>query len=374
MKFNTIFKQDDPQIAAKIKAATQIRMDEAARERTRALLSEYVKMRPIRADATSVSGEPRYNRFSEFFMRHSMPAFAAVLVLAVGGGTAAAAEGALPGDILYPIKVHVNEEVQATLAFTPKAKADWAVDRAERRLEEAATLAVAGKLNDVTRAEIDTNFSAHLKAAGEDGAKLESDNDLATAAEVQTNIGATLRAHEEVLGAVSAKLSDGDKAQVDAVIASVHTAADLSAEKEVALEHKIKQEPAERVASVVKDKRTSARRHIETTKELLVRSKQRLPAETKSKAQAHLKAATDAFVAGEASDARGDAKTAFSDFNAALSGAVQTDAYVSGGLNVSDDSKNEKTATGTSVAATTTTNGEVPVIVPHPDEYKLKDL
>ena len=62
-----------------------------------------------------------------------------ILILALmfgGGGISYAAEGAVPGDALYPIKVSVNEEVRDLVAFSPEAKADWETRRLERRLAE----------------------------------------------------------------------------------------------------------------------------------------------------------------------------------------------------------------------------------------------
>src|SRR3990167_3004686 len=208
MKLLNFFKQDDREIAAKIRAATKVRMDDAARERTRALLSEYVKMRPVRVVEPAPVPGP-LSGVSAFFMRHSMPAFAAVFVLIIGGGTAAAAEGALPGDVLYPIKVHVNEEMRATLTVSQKAKPDWQVVRAERRLEEAATLALSGKLDDATRAELDTNLDAHVKLASENKQKLEDENDASGASEVRTNINAVLIARENILDGKRAAKASG---------------------------------------------------------------------------------------------------------------------------------------------------------------------
>lgn len=41
-----------------------------------------------------------------------MPVFAAILVAALlGGGTSFAAQGTLPGDLLYPVKVGFNERI-----------------------------------------------------------------------------------------------------------------------------------------------------------------------------------------------------------------------------------------------------------------------
>src|SRR5436309_3366576 len=72
----------------------------------------------------------------------SMPVFAIITILALmGGGTSLAAQNALPGDFLYPVKVNVNENIVAGLAFTAEAKAKVETDLAERRLEEAAELA-----------------------------------------------------------------------------------------------------------------------------------------------------------------------------------------------------------------------------------------
>jgi hypothetical protein len=42
--------------------------------------------------------------------------------LVLSGGISAFAQGALPGDLLYPVKIYVNEQVQSSLAFTPLGK------------------------------------------------------------------------------------------------------------------------------------------------------------------------------------------------------------------------------------------------------------
>ena len=44
------------------------------------------------------------------------------LALVLCGGTAYAAESALPGDILYPVKLHVDETVQGAFAVTDAEK------------------------------------------------------------------------------------------------------------------------------------------------------------------------------------------------------------------------------------------------------------
>ena len=67
-----------------------------------------------------------------------MPIFLIVtLLVSAGGGVSIAAEGALPGDGLYPVKISINEKVVAAFSVSVDAAANWEARLAERRLEEA---------------------------------------------------------------------------------------------------------------------------------------------------------------------------------------------------------------------------------------------
>src|SRR5438552_3912642 len=61
----------------------------------------------------------------------------AALIMLASAGTALGAQNALPGDVLYPVKLHVNEKLETALASSPEAKALVSADLAERRLSEA---------------------------------------------------------------------------------------------------------------------------------------------------------------------------------------------------------------------------------------------
>ena len=334
MKLLNFFKQDDREIAAKIRAATKVRMDDAARERTRALLSEYVKMRPVRVVEPAPVPGP-LSGVSAFFMRHSMPAFAAVFVLIIGGGTAAAAEGALPGDVLYPIKVHVNEEMRATLATSAKAKADWQVSRAERRLEEAATLALAGKLDDATRAELDTNLDAHVKIADENRKQLEDENEAADASEVDTNIHAVLIARENIL--------DGKLAAKAKAAARLETATLMMSARAVSAElNDGKASEGDEAES--KGHRTAAKARIQAAKKFLNRLPVRLSDDARIQVETRLKEAAEAFSSGEVDVSEGNKVEASSHFDSALESATKIEAIVS----VSTDTEDTEGAEDTS--------------------------
>lgn len=338
-----IFKQnDDREIAAQIQAATKITMDEETRERVRSHLLEYTKLRPMRVDSQSTQEQTPRNSFSWLMISYirPMPIMAAVLIIAVSGSTVVAAEIALPGDVLYPIKVHVTEEIRASFAATPKARADWAMDRAERRLEEAATLALAGRLNDVARAEIDSNLDEHVRSAGKGRQQLESEDDVSGATEVETNIGAILFARENILGERRPERGAKVVALVE-ISTDAMTTMSASAEPQNADKDELGKARGESEA-VAKGNRTAAKVRIEATKKFLSRDRNRLRADTRERAEARLKAAAEAFSSGDADAARGEKEEAFSNFNSALETATEIEMLIS----VSKDSNNDPNGRG----------------------------
>lgn len=134
----------------------------------RFVVSEYMSFTPRRLAARRAGTHAHFAGILSYTQR---PAFAritaALLVLALGsGGVAYAAEGTLPGDALYPVKVNVIEPAEGLLlAGSPRAEAAWQLTLAERRVEEAATLASEGRLATSTEAEIGNRFVASVNAA-----------------------------------------------------------------------------------------------------------------------------------------------------------------------------------------------------------------
>ena len=115
----------------------------------------------------------------------------------------AVAERAVPGDVLYPIKVSINEEVRSTLTFDATEKIEWETERLERRIAEVRLLAEEGKLTEETEQRAVMAVKAHAEAAqGEINKLKESDVDAATLAEVE---------FESALQVQSAVLDAGQK-------------------------------------------------------------------------------------------------------------------------------------------------------------------
>lgn len=146
-------------------------LSETERSRMRTLLAEYASFKPVRNAAPSSTA-----RFLSFAL--TRPAVAAALAFALvatsGGAVAYAAEGTVPGDLLYPVKVDVTEPVVTALVPTGKAQVDWQLAIAKRRLNEAATLSAKGRLASSTAAMLAARAADATLTSAQDASKLSA--------------------------------------------------------------------------------------------------------------------------------------------------------------------------------------------------------
>lgn len=132
--------------------AEKIRLSESERSLMRASLESAMAHAPLR---------PKVRRGTR---KTLFPKILAVTLsggLLLGGGVAYAAEGALPGDSLYSVKLGVNEKVLEVVAFSPEAKLSWHERAAERRVEELAVLAFEKRLTPETAQELEVRIEEH---------------------------------------------------------------------------------------------------------------------------------------------------------------------------------------------------------------------
>ncbi len=111
---------------------------------------------------TMVANRPVFSPVKASWLSPRSIAVASGLIsLLVLGGTAYAAQGSLPGNPLYAVKIHIDEPVQVALAITPEQKAQANASIAERRVAEAQVLAARGTLDAITTKELQANFNLH---------------------------------------------------------------------------------------------------------------------------------------------------------------------------------------------------------------------
>ena len=151
---------------------------------------------------------------------------ALAVVLCTGGVVSVQANAALPGDILYPVKVGVNENVLQVLAFSDEAKTDLNIQLAEVRLQEAEQLAVEGKLLPGIQIRINNNFNARVDKVVKSIEKLNNAKMYNAAAKISSSFEATLKAHSAVLSAIGGSALGGEETteQMDSLIIEVDNA------------------------------------------------------------------------------------------------------------------------------------------------------
>lgn len=151
----------------------------------------------LRVNVARVRTQSSYSWFS---IRFAMP-LAAFLIIVLGGSTVYAAQTALPGGPLYPVKIYVNEQVEGALAISPEAKVSFHTGVAETRLKEAEALASEGRLDANTSAQIESNFNDHVAEADTIAKGLE-DEDPAASVEATVRLDSSLAAHGSILGRI----------------------------------------------------------------------------------------------------------------------------------------------------------------------------
>lgn len=159
------------------KNADAVRLTDAQRARMRAAFLMHMREHP----AAAPSPYP-FSFIAPFSLSlRSGIAFALAVLVVGAGGTAYAAEDALPGDTLYAVKVGVNEPVAGALAVTPAAKGAWHAQVAETRLAEAQTLVSEGRLTASTSDELAADFTEHASRVDEIAASLQASDPDASA-------------------------------------------------------------------------------------------------------------------------------------------------------------------------------------------------
>ena len=183
-----------------ISGADKISLTKEEKNSMRSALVNYIRLNPATNQVFYQHGISTQPWFLTFFNSRLAPiALSFLVLLSIGGGVSFAAEKSLPGNVLYPLKVHVLEEGRAMLELTPEEKAVWASERMSLRLREAAILASRGELDSEVAAEIENNFELQAENFAEHTNQLEDNGQIEEAAELNSNLEATLSVHANIL-------------------------------------------------------------------------------------------------------------------------------------------------------------------------------
>lgn len=224
-----------------------------------------------------------------------MPIFI-VIILALGG-TSFAAEKTLPGDVLYPVKLTVNEHVQGWLSLSDQAKANWETVLANRRLSEAEKLAVHSEIDAETEARIEANFEKHANKVQERIAKIEK-VDAKVAADIAANFQTSLEAHNRILFDINTSKDGNDNPELKVILFKVRSETKDTSDGRTKSEDKVKSETDVQVAAEGRLK--AAENKLEEVQKFIENKKYKISAEVMVQIQAQLKVVKDLIVEGKA--------------------------------------------------------------------------
>lgn len=166
------------------------------------------------------SHQARLATVTALWLRSWRPALiAAALVLSLTG-VSLASESALPGDLLYPVKLALNERIRAGLARTPAERVSWALTQLARRLDEAERLAQSMRLDEARQAQVIAGIRLALSSVNRN--RLEDEDEKSRSAERSAEgeakvkretealerLTMTLQSHQAVLATLASKKTD----------------------------------------------------------------------------------------------------------------------------------------------------------------------
>jgi hypothetical protein len=178
-----------------IKRAKDVRLSEDERGLLRSRIMEFISFNPIRGK-TPVINQRNYVSIFEF--RHFMKAASLILIVAVvvgGTGVSYAASKALPGEMLYAVKVNINENVEETLATTPKAKIAVQSEHIQKRLDEVQMLRKEKKLSPETQKIVADKITEHTEDVIKSIDTLKKEGDVTTVLETTSTLTPVLEAN-----------------------------------------------------------------------------------------------------------------------------------------------------------------------------------
>ncbi len=201
--------------------AKEIKLTERERNSLISAVDAFVLKNPIKKDISIGAStnpqpikSPFFNKdwFFAFSERSHNYYFAGAFVLLAifGTGSALASQSSLPGDILYPIKVNVLEEVKAV--FLPSTlKPEYEIHRAQTRISEVKELAEQDRLSDDIKISVAAQIDSHISTVKKNINDLKQKGDIKHVLAISTSLETALDAGQDQIESIA---KDDDVVQV----------------------------------------------------------------------------------------------------------------------------------------------------------------
>ena len=182
--------------------AKHTRLSSAEKTAMRAVLLSHMKANPAESHLVSRRAIPSPFSINSFRNRKGLT-LAVIGGLLMSGSVSFAAENTVPGDVLFPVKIHINESVRGTMAVTPKAKAEWGLRLVERRFLEVEKLAVTPNALPKAQQVAQQNLVSYTQSVKDAIVKFEEDEDSEDAIATASGLSNVLSTHEQILSSLA---------------------------------------------------------------------------------------------------------------------------------------------------------------------------
>jgi len=310
----------------------RIMLTKAEKAETRKKLASFIKENPVRNtdDIRLGMWSALNNKIKKFtykiysltikpmstMFKKPIALLVALLVIG-GGGTVFASQDAKPGDALYQVKVRFNEPVREFLALNPEAKADFAINRVEKRLLEAEELTKKDGLTPELKEDLEDLLQDHIDDLKDYLEDVREDSGEEKLIGLNQKIENLLKNYEKKLERVEADTDDEDtkKEQVREMVKKVKEEKERNRDEEDEDEDDSDEDVVKNQSSA-EGKMTAAQNKLNEVEKFLLALKDKVSAEIYADAEDKLGEAKEVFEDAKSNlteEDYGDAFDAFKD-------------------------------------------------------------
>lgn len=323
-----------------LKRTVSLKEDEKAR--IRESLLKYLELNPVRNEEgprrRMQRSETKITQLIDLFKLKTMPIIFSILLLISLGGASIAAEDAIPGDALYPIKVNFNEKIRTALVFNSESKGEFEIEKAERRIKEAKELAIKGLLSEENVGKIAHKFGAHAEKMSQISLKLEEQGDMEAAVNLRARLETMLNAHDDVIGQIKEGSITKERAtdllqDVKNEIVKISENTELKTK----VENRIKSDITPVIKAAAEGKLGAAENKLAEAESFIAKNSDKLSAELKTKIAQRILEAKSAITEGKAKIEAGKYGEAFLLFQKSIRLSQQVKTMAKTHIELADD-------------------------------------
>ena len=296
-------------------------------------LMDYIKTTPsiVRIPVEDRHLFKRSNNLIYQFKTMPISLIIGLIIALMGGGTVAASQNSLPGDVLYPIKI-VSEDARVAMVFSPEQKAEFRLDLAQKRIEEIGkVLEKAKEKGDGRSAEtlqkaLD-NFDSQIQKILDKTAEIKEKGNLTKAGEIIANLEINLGIYKKILKDKEEKESVSEiKNKLDEAGSLV----EKNSEKAQKEKEDIDQEEEKTVGTKesAEGKINAAENKIAEVEKFIQNKEEKLGVEAVMEAKEELDEARESLIAAKGFFDKGEYGEAFDEAKDAMKDAIETKVLV----------------------------------------------